>query len=759
MKNNVRRIGIFAAALLCAGFLGAGVHTAKTLEANAATEVEMTEMTYGAALRLGDHFGLRFQMTVNQEWFDSQENAKVRMLLIREAALTGELTKDTAGVYGIADGQELINRSGVGDVYQYNAVIVDIPDYAYDQPIVARGCIELSDGSYVYTDATTIQTRSVVQVANSALLDQFDMYYGDLGKYTVENLYVNSTAYAPMEGVGTITPWIEYFDGVSDAVRQQLNEKTAYTFSSSDADVLTVDETTGEYKAVSAGTATVTVSAWGKTAECEVTVDANATYVTDQSITVPTDWADDILGGQAVLASDYKLNGTSYAQGATVPLGDGLLVTSGVQLGANNLRYTRWTYPNAIDLNGKTSSDIILDLSMLPSVTGAREVSYMDIQFTDTVDSTNSVRVRLEKASNANWNFSVAAVAFSTYPTTDYFRGLTNGTSNFSKMWIGGDIRGNMNIALSFDYANKAIYSYYQDQTRMQVIADLDNTDHFPEAQWSGFTIGKAYVSVTMYGVATTVNQTQMLVRTIGDYDLQTGESNVALARKNVFSVDVPEGSTYYVDEVAYTDSIALGEGLVVTMTGDTATWTYPTAFDFSRSTSYVDIMTLPQTALTREFESVDISFTDADDPTNVVTVRVKRHPNSATQSNYENVLVAHAKLSDYPTADYWRGWTNGTNYAGGMWLVGDINGSKNIRIAFDYENRVLSSWYDVTKTGMATIIDLDNTDHFPEAQWSGFTNGKAYVSITLNGINTSNSTASFFVRELCGADLLAPMA
>ena len=312
-------------------------------------------------------------------------------------------------------------------------------------------------------------------------------------------------------------------------------------------------------------------------------LEEGATYVTDQSITVPTDWTDSALN-----ENYFLLNGTQYAQGASVPLGNGLLVTENVQIGGNNLRFTRWDYANAIDLNGKTQNDIILDLSLLPTTLGTKDISYMDITFTDTEDSTNTVRVRLEKANNASWGFSVAKATFSAYPTADYFRGWTNNTNYAGGMWLGGDMRGNKNIVLSFDYANKAIYSYNQQQTGMQMIIDLDNTDHFPDGQWGGFTNGTAYVSVTMYGVATTTDQTQMLVRTIGDYDLQTGESNVTAQYKNSCELDITEESAYRVSGTESTDSAQLSEELKGTVTGDTAAWTYSTAHAFTSSQYHV---------------------------------------------------------------------------------------------------------------------------------------------------------------------------
>ena len=775
MRNNVKKIGIFTAALLCAGCLSAGVVSANTLTANAESEVVMTEMTYGAALRLGDNFGLRFQTTVNQEWFDAQENAKVRMLLIQESRLTGELTKDTVGVYGVGEGQELTNRSTKDDVYQYNAVIVDIPDYAYDQPIVARGCVELSDGSYVYTDAATIQTRSVAQVANSALEDKFDDYYEDLGKYLVKDISIDSVGILGLNATGTFTADVEYFANATQDIQNKLNEKTAFTFESSDSSLISVDAETGEYSVNgnSYGEVTITATAWGKITERKVLIGSSAEYKTNYTVDIPAN-------------QYYRLgrnsfdngSGASYSNGATVPegnrnwsawyadqtslnLGNGLLVTSAGNLNSNDGSYhSEWTYPQAVDLTGKTSADTLLDIMMIPQTALAEQSLSVSVYLRDTEDSSNYVLIRMQPH---NWGDYMTVTFNGADCSMSYNQDGGIGTN-----YGVGDLNGSSNIMLSFDYAEKAIYAFKHCPSdwlfdKMFKIADLDDTNLFPNGQWGGFANGTAYISVAFEYISTENHSVQFFVRDILGADLD-------VEYKTNYTVDIPEGQTYRLGTNSfdvnsgtnYENQLNLGNGLLVTSLGDynlnsgayNSRWTYSQAVNLTGKTSadtLLDIMPITQTAGQRDGAIFNIYLTDTEDSSNYIHIKV-------AQGNWGAYMtVTFSGAADAPVSL----GTNGIN-GSYMWGLGEWNGTQNILLSFDYEEKAIYAFLhtpsDYRFDKMFKVADLDDTTLFPNGQWGGFTKGTAYISVAFENISTENHSVQFFVRNILGCDF-APIA
>ena len=759
MRNNVKKIGIFTAALLCAGCLSAGVVSANTLTANAESEVVMTEMTYGAALRLGDNFGLRFQTTVNQEWFDAQENAKVRMLLIQESRLTGELTKDTVGVYGVGEGQELTNRSTKDDVYQYNAVIVDIPDYAYDQPIVARGCVELSDGSYVYTDAATIQTRSVAQVANSALEDKFDDYYEDLGKYLVKDISIDSVGLLGLNATGTFTADVEYFANATQDIQNKLNEKTAFTFESSDSSLISVDAETGEYivNGNEYGEATITVSAWGKTAEQKIFVGNSVEYQNNYTIDIPVGESYR-LGKNSV---DWS-SGTSYSNGATKPegtlvsnwkdnqtnlnLGNGLLVTSAGNLNTNDGSYSaRWNYSETIDLNGKTSADTLLDMITLPEIALTEQSASISIYLTDTKNSDNYIMIRIFPH---NWG-DYATVTFGGAGRSASYD--INGNSGY--MYAIGDLNGSSNIMFSFDYEEKALYVFKNEPAdmrydRMYKLADLDDANLFPEEQWGGFTNDTCYLSIAFDYVNTSNHKVQFFIRELMGTDFNS-------VYMKDYTLNIPEGQSYRlglngVGDQIYENSLDLGDGLFVSSSvgaGQTR-WTYSKPINLNGKTSadtLLDIMSLPQTTLTNEASSLCIYLTDTVDSSKYIAIRLYQH-------NWGGYMqVTHSGTTN------WNSYGINGDIGNIIYGMGEINGSANIVLSFDYSDNAIYAFKHDDAEGydrMFKVADLDDKNLFPEGEWNGFTNGTCYISVVFEGVSEGTTSVKFFVRDILGIDL-----
>lgn len=757
MRRDVKRLGIFTTALVCVGFAGAGMLSSQLIQAKAETNVQMVEMSYGAALRLGDNFGMRFQMTVNQEWLDAeaQQGAKVRMLLIREDKLTGELTKDTAGVYGTGETQVLTNRSDVGDEYQYNAVIVDIPDYAYDEAIVARGAIELPTGEYVYTDLETIQVRSVAQVANAALTDKFDEYYVDLGKYLIREIEAEETEYAGIGMTGRINPWLDYFVNATAAIQAKINERTVFTFESSNEDVVTVDAETGVYEAKSGGTAEITVKAWGKEAKCVVTVDENATYQQSYTYNIPqgqyyhltqpntpfgitySNGATKPTGGNALV----NISGWEHhwVEGSSVDLGEGLRVNmKGIHDANTGIYNAEWNYSTPIDLKNMTiasspeNTDPLIDFIVLPETALTNASARLSIRLTDTQDENNVVTIRLD-----NQTYNMVYASF-------------NGTS----YWCGGDgvwdsslqdglpeagyRNGFADVKIAFDYQNKALWAWRHSPAdyRMSALvrlADLDDPAYFPDAQWKGFTNGTAYLSITAETIETESHDVSLYIRELAGRDFST-----AVVKPQVVANYTTNDLKYTIDEAgAWSDTADQG---VLVKISEGAVFT-------------TDVLSITDKVL--EFKVKPEVIGTADVGAIWIKIQDKNSNNNVMLKIYECAGTQNSWIEYYVNGEYKAKWAWGTsnlfggytvnpdgylqfvcyqinNYANGLWSNNNYRGNYG---------QLQTNWLQTG--GADTAEDVTDDTYITEATISIW--GEGY---------TSDAPLTLFITDLFGADL-----
>lgn len=268
MKGLKMKAGLLALSL---AFVGAGVGVwNSSVEAQAADGAFY--MTKGASVSTSEEFGgIRWQTTVETEWFNAQTGEITEFGTLVAANVEGELTKDTPNVVKIVAAD--IEASEADAVY-YSAIKYDdiVSDWQAQNPndttseadlLAAAYKLELTalsyaiiDGEYVYATAEDT-ARSARQVANSAEL------FGELEGKTqavVERVqgYMGSTqrtSTTTWAGLQTIdlsnaeTQTVTFPDTVSETVEEVLLvqkgvmkklDKTAMS-----GNTLTVTDTTG----------------------------------------------------------------------------------------------------------------------------------------------------------------------------------------------------------------------------------------------------------------------------------------------------------------------------------------------------------------------------------------------------------------------------------------------------------------------------------------------------------------------------------
>ena len=406
-----------------------------------------------------------------------------------------------------------------------------------------------------------------------------------------------------------------------------------------------------------------------------------------------------------------------------------------------------YTAPKIVNLTGKTINDVILRFSVMPKTEDVKDVSQIFVKFTDVSNPNNYVLVKIhDNAQNYPWSYTLVK------STGQVFKGMDKEvlyTEKAGFVTSATFVDAASYFSLSFDYTNKQVYAN-RDGTQ-RIVADLDdNTTYYPDGPlWNGFTTGECYVSMWASGyTAESGGKTTIFIPT-----------TESVTYKTDYQVNVEEGTTYYVNGSAYTEDFSLGDGLLVKMIGEhnstsntySKTWKYEkpiTLTGKTKSDSVVELMAIPTVALAREYAALKIMFTDTEDPTNIVTVRIQQ----VGSNNYCSMAVTYSGCG----GNYWRGYVNATASPSGTLLTADTNGTRNVYIAFDYANRAIYSM-GYGQSGVSVLADLDDDFYFDSAtytHWKGFTNGTAYVSIQMEAINTESHSSKMFVSKIGDYDL-----
>lgn len=171
-----------------------------------------------------------------------------------------------------------------------------------------------------------------------------------------------------------------------------------------------------------------------------------------------------------------------------------------------------FTYNAIVDLSTATKDVPLLDMEVNPSMIGQADATRVKIRFTDIYDEENYVTISLNHFTDA-WAahhiYVTAGAAHQPQVGIENPANPENGKiySNDSYGYgcaIGFSMSGlpnapaNSHLTMYFDYDQKAFYADRESYTNAnQIIADLDDPQHFGDNPWAGFTTGQ--VKMTIY--------------------------------------------------------------------------------------------------------------------------------------------------------------------------------------------------------------------------------------------------------------------
>lgn len=202
------------------------------------------------------------------------------------------------------------------------------------------------------------------------------------------------------------------------------------------------------------------------------------------------------------------------------------------------------------------------------------------------------------------------------------------------------------------------------------------------------------------------------------------------------------------------------GNGVEVLGNASGATFTFNDYVDltkFTENDTLLSLQVLNNVSLS-EFNKVIVTFTDINDLNNKVQVRLLR--------NNTGVSTGSDQYS-YVTAKY-KGSFSGISYSGSTPIVQHVdyggtvnwcsfNGLKYSNRAefilyFDYENRCIYTGAGRNSLTKRLVLDLDDSNHVGAGnEWNGFSEGKAYVTVTLEGLK---SKGGVIVTNFANTDL-----
>lgn len=177
----------------------------------------------------------------------------------------------------------------------------------------------------------------------------------------------------------------------------------------------------------------------------------------------------------------------------------------------------------------------------------------------------------------------------------------------------------------------------------------------------------------------------------------------------------------------------------------------------------FISMFMTPEKVREHDAEEFTIKLTDVNDPTNYVNVKCS---NTRDGSQYvHNITYFSAGASFQPTTGIEWGFNKihqaniygfpyefsffGCNKQGkASEAFSNTSPGGKLNLYFDLETKQLR----VQPKGSGNeIVDLDNTDYFPDI-WTGFSTGEVFLSITAKGL--VKSALNFVITDIAGEDL-----
>lgn len=201
------------------------------------------------------------------------------------------------------------------------------------------------------------------------------------------------------------------------------------------------------------------------------------------------------------------------------------------------------------------------------------------------------------------------------------------------------------------------------------------------------------------------------------------------------------------------------GNGLKILGTTTGATFTFNNVIDFTeftREDTVISLQVLNANNLST-FNKVIVTLTDVNDLSNKVSVRLLRNNTGVGADQWSYVTAkykdGYAGVSNNGSS---AGKVQRTDWGGTVnWC--SFNGLKysncaQFAFSIDYDSRCIYTATGRTGTEQSLVLDLDDINHVGVGnEWNGFSNGKAYLTITMEGLT---STGGIIVTNVANNSL-----
>ena len=263
-KNVLLKLLVFCSAI-CMALCAFTFIPKQTLAATDLPSVTTIYMSEGAEVRLKstdgeykDVTGIRFTMLVNKDYYDELTDSKLTIYVDEATVKTEADMKDSAkaSTSRFTYNCEKLVTHAAGEkaqeaVYSFNAVVAGLPSENFGTKLIANGCIKVGNSEPVF--ATNPQTRSISQVASSALADNIaDDEFGTLKSYVDGAVDVSNFKF------GNTSITTDLYKTAEPTVNATIPENLTPIWTSSDTEVATVNQNGEITRGEKLGTTTIT---------------------------------------------------------------------------------------------------------------------------------------------------------------------------------------------------------------------------------------------------------------------------------------------------------------------------------------------------------------------------------------------------------------------------------------------------------------------------------------------------------------------
>lgn len=210
-----------------------------------------------------------------------------------------------------------------------------------------------------------------------------------------------------------------------------------------------------------------------------------------------------------------------------------------------------------------------------------------------------------------------------------------------------------------------------------------------------------------------------------------------------------------------YTEYGANSEGLLVRLANnDALTFTkYIDVANITKATDLITVFITPDIRGAADFNKLIVTLTDSEDPSVYLTYQIKRLVRTGNIALYANYVVAAGNGQDM--TGYESGGKIHVNNEYGTPINNSFTATKNDPKIDGWSGPVIDVAPDVNPVNLAydsveiaayvqgkLVADMDNTEFF-RTLWKGFPSGKAKLSVSASGYNST--TANFCITKIAG--------